>query len=122
MIKKNLFAKKLLFGLAVVSMISFASCKKNETDSKEVAEEQNEHIDNNSKEKDADFLVEMASGHLAEIKMGTLAQSKAQNPELKAYGKMLENDHTDALMKLQTIAATKNITVPAVITEDGQKP
>lgn len=121
MITQNFFAKKFLFGAAVVSMIAFSSCKNNENDSKEVAEEQNEHIENDSKENDAQFLVDVASAHLAEIKLGSLAASKAQHAELKAYGEMLEKDHSDALMKLQALATQKNITVPSTITEEGQE-
>lgn len=60
-----------------------------------------------------DFLEEAAGGGLAEVEMGKLAASKAQNAEVKKFGQMMVADHTKANAELKALAAKKNIKVPA---------
>lgn len=108
--------------------LSVQSCNKKETtDTEEVAEEQNEAkfdndstgVDNDSKETDAEFLVAAAETDLKEIELGKLAQ-KSANPEIKALGDMMVNEHTKSSTEAKALAATKNISLPAGLTEDGK--
>jgi putative membrane protein len=58
------------------------------------------------------FMKEAAQGGKAEVEMGTLAASKAANPELKKFGQMMVTDHTAAGKDLVAVAKKKNFTLP----------
>jgi putative membrane protein len=105
----------LSLGLFVIHACS------NSDDPKEIAEDQNEEkFDDRKSEKDANFLVEAAAINLEEIKLGELAQQKGTLAETKALGKMMVTEHTAALKDIKALAANKSITIPEVLTEDGQ--
>lgn len=126
--------KKTLFSImAVAACLSFTACS-NETDSKDIAEERNEQkIDDssmntmnmpgadNSVEDDAEFAVKAADGGMMEVQLGELAQKNAANAQVKSFGKMMVDDHTKANNELKTLAAQKNITLPATLSNDNQK-
>lgn len=59
------------------------------------------------------FLTEAAQGGMAEIELGRLAATKAQNAEIKKYAQMMVDDHSKANAELKTLAAKKNVTLPA---------
>lgn len=104
-----------------LSLFVIHACGGNPDDPKEIAEEQNEEkFDDRKSEKDAAFLVEAAEINLEEIKLGELAQQKGMMDDTKALGKMMVTEHTAALKELKTLAANKSITIPEVLTEDGQ--
>ena len=62
---------------------------------------------------DAKFYRDAAEGGLAEVAMGNLAQQKAQSPNVKEFGAQMVKDHSAANEKLQALAKSKNITLPA---------
>jgi putative membrane protein len=99
------------------------SCNGNSnSDSKEAATDQNEKkFDNSSLEKDADFAVKAADGGLLEVQLGNLALTNASSPEVKQFGQMMIDDHSKANQELQKLAASKNITIPAVLSSKAQK-
>lgn len=107
-----------LFAAATLSMVS---CKDNKPkDTEEVADEQNdEKFDKNTKENDAEFMVDAAEMDLQEIQLGKLAQERSSNADIKAHGKMMVEDHMKSAEMMKTLAAQKNITLPASVTEDG---
>ncbi|MVN22159.1 DUF4142 domain-containing protein [Mucilaginibacter arboris] len=70
---------------------------------------------------DADFAVKAANGGMAEVALGQLAQQKATNPDVKAFGAKMVTDHTKANDKMMALAKQKNITLPAAIGNDEQK-
>src|SRR5436190_10631309 len=91
-------------------------------DSKDVAEEQNEEkFDDSDKEKDTDFAVAVADGGMLEVELGKLAQQKATSPEVKKFAQMMVDDHTKANEELMALAGTKNISLPASLSEKSQK-
>jgi len=109
----------------ILCSLNLASCK-NETkpeDSKEAAEEQNEakFEDTENKEDDSQYLVEAAETDLKEIEVGKLAQQKGTDPEVKAFGKMLVDDHTKSSGEVKTLAGRKNISLPLVVSEKGKE-
>ena len=60
-----------------------------------------------------DFMTAAAQGGMAEIEMGKLASTKAQNPEVKKFGQMMVTDHTAVGNDLKALAAKKNFKLPA---------
>lgn len=61
---------------------------------------------------DASFYKHAAEGGLFEVDAGNLAQQKSSNQAVKDFGAMMVKDHSAANQKLQSIAASKNITLP----------
>lgn len=68
--------------------------------------------------KDADavdpkgFLTEAAHGGIAEVKMGELAASKAENAEVKQFAQKMVADHTKANAELKKLAEGEGVTLP----------
>src|SRR6187431_3331358 len=121
--KKIAFVGKIILGVGVLAC-TMNSCKNEpkQEDPKEVAEDQNEaKFEADSIEDDADYLVDVAEIDRIEIEIGKLAQQKGVNKNVKDFGKMLVDDHTKSLEEVNALAKTKNITLPAAITYEGQK-
>ncbi len=108
--------------LIVATLLTAASCKESNKpeDTKKVAEEHNEAKFDNNKEKDAQFLVNAAEINLEEIKLGQLAQQKSTMKDVKALGKMMEDEHNKAWKELTALAGKKLITLPAAATNDAE--
>ena len=60
---------------------------------------------------DAEFLQEAASSGQMEVQLGKLAQEKATNPRIKAFGAMMARDHSAANADLMKTAKALNITI-----------
>ena len=58
------------------------------------------------------FMTEAAQGGMMEIALGKLAATKAQNPEIKAFGQRMVVDHGKAGEELKALAAKKKVTLP----------
>ncbi|MGI4887206.1 MAG: DUF4142 domain-containing protein [Janthinobacterium lividum] len=69
---------------------------------------------------DADFLVKSASNGLLEQELAKLAQAKASTVALRAYGPRLLQSRLDMLGTLRTLAASKQLAVPADMGQDEQ--
>jgi len=116
-------AKRSLLYLGFLGMTLFIihACSDNSDDPKEIAEDQNEEkFDDRKSEKDAAFLVKAAEINLEEIELGELAQQKGSTADVKALGKMMVDEHTSAQNELKELAASKSITIPVVLTENGK--
>jgi putative membrane protein len=119
--------KKIMLNAAIFAAALFmaTSCTPNKSeneDSKEVAEDQNEaKFDDTDVEKDSEFAVKAAEGGMLEVELGKLAQQKGMSKEVKDFGKMLVNDHSKANEELKALAQTKNISLPATMSEKCQK-
>ena len=72
-------------------------------------------------EDDANWAVEAANGGMTEVEMGKLARDKATSQRLKDFGAMMVSDHGKAGDQLKQIAASKNITLPASLSDKSQK-
>jgi putative membrane protein len=62
---------------------------------------------------DTDFARHAASGGLAEVSMGKLAESHAQNADVKSFGQRMVQDHSKANDQLMAAASQANIKLPA---------
>jgi putative membrane protein len=61
---------------------------------------------------DAKFMVRAASGGMAEVELGTLAAKKAVNPNVRAFGAMMVEDHSKANKKLTALATSIGVSLP----------
>jgi putative membrane protein len=61
---------------------------------------------------DKEFARKAAEGGLAEVKLGQLAEEKAESPTVKDFGKRMVEDHSKANDELKDAAARENITLP----------
>ena len=116
-IKPLLLSASFIFA----ALFGLSSCNYNKTsDTKDVAEEQNEaKFDNNKQEKDADFLVDAAEISLEEITLSKLAQEKAATSDVKQLAREMQIKHEKSLADLKTLANSKMVSIPTTLTDDG---
>ena len=62
---------------------------------------------------DQAFITAAAASDAGEISAGTLAQSKARNPRVKAFASKMVADHTQTTQQLSTLAQAKGVVVSA---------
>jgi putative membrane protein len=67
---------------------------------------------------DHKFVEEAAQGGMAEVELGRLAASKASDPDVKAFGQRMVDDHSKANDQLKTVAASKGVTLPTALKGD----
>lgn len=58
------------------------------------------------------FMTEAAKGGMAEVELGKLAVTKAQDPAVKQFAQQMVADHTRANNELKTVAGKKTVTLP----------
>ena len=61
---------------------------------------------------DLAFMNDAAPGGMAEVELGKMAASKAQNAEVKAFGQKMVEDHSKAGEELKQLAAQKKVMLP----------
>ena len=115
--------KRITYGLLAMFMLAgFTACDmNNESDSKEVADEQNEERFAEEWDQDVDFAAAAASGGLMEVELGTIAQQNAASAEVKNFGEMMVKDHSKANEELKSLTYQKDIEIPAVPSEEHQE-
>ena len=90
-------------------------------DTKDIAEEHNEAKFNTlASVIDAQFLVNVASVNMEEIKLGRYAQQKSKMPDIVALAKNLEILHLKSLVEITVLAKSKLITIPTMPTNETQ--
>jgi putative membrane protein len=62
---------------------------------------------------DQTFATKAASGGMAEVKLGQLAQKNGSAPAVKEFGKRMETDHSKANDELKDAASKDNATLPS---------
>ena len=63
------------------------------------------------------FLIHASIGNLQEIASGKLAMQKGTTPEIRAFGKMMVDDHSKAEAQLLQVAKMQRIALPTAATE-----
>lgn len=71
--------------------------------------------------KDREFIEKAAAGGMMEVEVGKMAEQKAQNPDVKSYGSMLNTDHTAANQELMALAQKKGVNLPTALPKKEQK-
>jgi putative membrane protein len=71
-------------------------------------------------EQDSSFITQAAFGGLAEVQDGQFAATQAARPAVKAFGKEMVTDHTQADQQLTTLATSKGATVPTALSDTDQ--
>ncbi len=61
---------------------------------------------------DLAFMNDAAPGGMAEVELGKMASTKAQNAEVKAFGQKMVEDHSKANDELKQLAAQKKVVLP----------
>ena len=67
-----------------------------------------------------DFAADVARGNMAEIALSRLALDHSQNDSVKQFAQKMIDDHTAAEAELQTIATSKNLTLPTTMDSKHQ--
>ena len=62
---------------------------------------------------DRKFMTDAAADGLAEVELGRLASEKAEDGDVKQFGRMMVDDHTKANAELKALAKSKDVTLPA---------
>jgi putative membrane protein len=69
---------------------------------------------------DQKFVKNAAAGGMAEVKFGQLAVQKATNPDVKAFGQKMVDDHTTLGNQLMPVAQRMGITPPTQLDKKDQ--
>ena len=84
----------------------------------------NQHMDSGSQKMlnsaDSAFAMKAAQGGVAEVQLGQLAAQRASNPDVKAFGQHMVDDHSKANDNLKSIAQSENMTLPASLNGKDQ--
>src|SRR5215471_3416333 len=128
--------KKLMSILMIGCICAFAACNSSNSsqDSVDSAKNVNDStVSNNDtssmssmsatpvSQDDANWAVEVANAGMTEVELSKLAVDKATTQRLKDFANMMVTDHTKAGDQLKQLAATKNITLPANLSDDSKK-
>lgn len=69
----------------------------------------------------ATFVKRAAQDGMTEVKLAELAQQKSQSDAVKSFALRMQQDHSQASSELQSIASSKNISVPPSLDARHQK-
>lgn len=61
------------------------------------------------------FVEKAAMGGMMEVQLGQVAQQKANNPQVKAFGARMAQDHGKANDELKQIAGAKSVALPTAM-------
>jgi putative membrane protein len=100
---------KILVGLLTVGLLALSPLSAQQSNSA-----------NRIGSADQAFVTKVARGGMAEVKLGTLATQKASNPDVKAFGQQMVDDHGKANDELKQLASSKGITLPTDIDAKAQ--
>ena len=64
---------------------------------------------------DAKFATTAAHGGKAEVELGKLAAQKGTDPDVKAFGQQMVDDHSKANDQLMSVAQAESMTLPAAM-------
>jgi putative membrane protein len=67
---------------------------------------------------DRDLVKDIAIANMAEVELGRLAAERGAHAEIKKYGQMMVDDHTNSIGKLKALAAQHNLQLPTELDDD----
>jgi putative membrane protein len=74
-----------------------------------------------SQEQDKKFLKQAAAGGYAEVQLGQLAVDKATNPDVKAFGQKMVDDHGALNVKMTPFIQQAGLTPPTALDKKDQE-
>lgn len=74
-----------------------------------------------AKMEDSSFLADASQTGVFEIEAGKLAEKNSQNADVKAFAKMMIDQHTAMGKDVEAMAGAKGITLPAGMGDDNKK-
>ncbi|GGK75952.1 DUF4142 domain-containing protein [Rufibacter glacialis] len=118
--------KKHLFHLLLsgaVCLVSACGGSSNEATSVDAAGRHNEKLlESTGKDEDVGwFVAEVGSAGMFEVELGRLASSKATQPQVRQFGQLMLDHHTQSNAQLKEIANLKNLIVPNAMSDDHQE-
>ncbi|MGE5406647.1 MAG: DUF4142 domain-containing protein [Methanosarcina sp.] len=112
----------LIVSLSISVVLSSCNNNKKSSNTADKSLDKNAMLVENAKVEgnndDQGFVQEAANGGLMEVELGRYAEQNASNPRVKNFGAMMVRDHSKANDELKSIAAGKNITLPATMDDD----
>ena len=130
---KRITAFLLIGGLWVVQACNNSMKTNTRTDSNANTTQDTTSMSNNANSSDtsstvsgpvgkdvADFTAKAASGGMMEVQLGQIAQTKAMDPRIKAFGSMMVQDHSTANDELKRLADAKHINLPGTLSAGEQ--
>ncbi len=115
----------LAVAMATTTMYSCNSSGDKAPDAVEVAKDTNDKKEDMNTmavtEDDSKFLVFAADAGMTEVQAAELAKTQAISAKTKAFADEMIKDHTAAANEVKSLAANKNVTLPAAISDDHQK-
>jgi putative membrane protein len=113
----------IMLSLAALSMAAIAQETKMPDDKTKVSHDKMkaDHKDHTSKVEDKEFVNKVAMSGMTEVELGQLVVGKTSNEDVKAFAQRMIDDHSKGNEELKTLAASKNITLPAAIGSKEKK-
>ena len=124
LLKPTIMKKINVLAMMIIAASSFQSCGNGDMEKKDGVDVAKDINDKNSKQvsdKTSDFMVKSASGGMMEVELGKIAQEKAVDARVKAFGAMMVADHTTANNEMKIIADGKSVTLPPALSDEHQK-
>ncbi len=110
------------FAVAQFSIVGCDDSDKTTVDSKDTSStmmtDTSSNMSSDNMANQNDFVNTAAKDGMMEVQLGELAQKNGSSEAIKNYGSMLVKDHSKANDELKSIAAAKNISVPAGLSSD----
>lgn len=70
---------------------------------------------------DVKYVTKAAQGFISELKLGALAQERADDQSVKDFGKQMVTDHGKDMEELKGIAAQKHVQLPQAMNQEQRK-
>ena len=103
----------------ILGLIVLAACNNRNTESSEIAKDENrENFKSREEKQDADFVVEAVAQNYANIRFAQLAMNKSGNPDIREVAALIEKDQATELRKFKGFANKKGIAIPLEETDD----
>jgi putative membrane protein len=107
---------KVLYVAGVTTFCTFLGCwavlahqENTPTSPRQTTQRANAHFS------DEIFVRDAAEGSMTEVKLGQLAEEKAQAPEVKNFAKRMVEDHSKALDEIKQLGSKEGINMPTDI-------
>lgn len=113
----------LHFMILSTALFYLAACGETKpVDTKKLSDQENKaRIDEHSKEKDAQFMVDAAAMNLEVVKLSLLAQQKGVMVDVKDLAIVEESVHSRAMEDMTALASKKVMNIPTTSTYEAQE-